>query len=198
MEVKSKKTFLLYYDQSQIWNGLSDEQAGKLIKLLHGNSNSPPPKNDPLLEYAYNIIKNKIDNDYNLWLKKCKKNKANARERWGKTDDFSKRHDRLLAARQKATHTKKEWETMQSIFSCCPRCGGSGEPVKDHIIPLYQGGSDGIDNIQPLCRKCNSEKGSETIDYRPKGWGNAFGGSERLRTQKTPATYADNDNDNVF
>lgn len=37
--------------------------------------------------------------------------------------------------------------------------------VKDHVIPLYQGGSDGVDNIQPLCVECNSSKGAEDFHW---------------------------------
>jgi len=77
-----KKTFLLYYDQAQIWEGLSDEEAGKLIKLLHKNSNTTPKIKEPLIKFAYEILKDKIDSDYDRWLDTCKKNKENINKRW--------------------------------------------------------------------------------------------------------------------
>lgn len=80
MGKKLKKTFLLYYDQSQIWDGLSDEQAGKLIKFLH--KKIQPPENDPLIKYAYDIIKKKIDADYEKWVERCHQNKENIKKRW--------------------------------------------------------------------------------------------------------------------
>jgi 5-methylcytosine-specific restriction endonuclease McrA len=80
-----------------------------------------------------------------------------------------KRSQRLSEARKKGTHTKEEWFEMVSYFkNKCVICGGDvvDKPVKDHIIPIYQGGSDSITNLQPVCRLCNSSKGSDNTDYR--------------------------------
>jgi uncharacterized protein YdaU (DUF1376 family) len=87
------------------------------------------------------------------------------------------RSQRMTAARAIATHSELQWEILVSEFNGrCVRCGSSGhKPERDHIVPIYQGGHDGIDNIQPVCPRCNSSKGSETknwAEYRRKnGWG---------------------------
>jgi hypothetical protein len=77
---------------------------------------------------------------------------------------------RLSEARKKGSHTKREWEEMKVFFhDTCVKCLGTSElngVVKNHIIPIYQGGSDSIKNIQPLCARCNASKGPENIDYR--------------------------------
>lgn len=83
------------------------------------------------------------------------------------------RYERLAAARQKGTHTALEWESLLNFCgSKCLKCGAA-ETLKDHIVPLYQGGSDAIANLQPLCRSCNSAKGADAQDRRPAGWENA-------------------------
>jgi 5-methylcytosine-specific restriction endonuclease McrA len=40
------------------------------------------------------------------------------------------------------------------------RVGGLLLMTQDHIMPKMHGGSDSIDNLQTLCRECNTHKGS--------------------------------------
>lgn len=85
--------------------------------------------------------------------------------------NYAKRAERLYDAKAKGTHTSIEWEALKDACgSKCVKCGADEPLTKDHIQPIYQGGSDGLDNIQPLCKSCNSAKGPENIDYRPRGW----------------------------
>ena len=80
-----------------------------------------------------------------------------------------KRSARLKAARRIGTHTKEQWQSMKDFFAVCVICEGESGLInleRDHIIPLYQGGSDSIKNIQPLCAKCNARKGADDIDHR--------------------------------
>lgn len=80
-----------------------------------------------------------------------------------------KRRLRIQLARQKGTHTQQEWIDMKVFFRyTCASCLDGDSIVKDHIIPIYQGGSDSIANIQPLCMRCNSSKGPNGTDYRPR------------------------------
>lgn len=83
----------------------------------------------------------------------------------------------MAEARAKGTHTALEWELLKLEFdNRCVRCGTNEYRVeKDHIIPVYQGGSDAIDNIQPVCARCNASKGPEDFNWkeyrRQNGWG---------------------------
>lgn len=89
---------------------------------------------------------------------------------------------RMAIAREKGTHTRAEWSALCDEFSGrCVRCGAVGHHLdRDHIIPVYQGGSDGIDNIQPLCARCNSSKGPEKFNWaefrRENGFDAEIGG----------------------
>jgi endonuclease I len=78
------------------------------------------------------------------------------------------RSARLAAARAKGTHTVEQWHAVLEQYNFrCVQCGCRPEPrpCKDHILPIYQGGSDGIENLQPLCRQCNSSKGSDAFNW---------------------------------
>ena len=66
------------------------------------------------------------------------------------------------------SHTRAEWESLCAAYGYrCLACGKHVRLTEDHIVPLSRGGSDSIDNIQPLCLPCNQRKGVRTIDYRP-------------------------------
>ena len=74
---------------------------------------------------------------------------------------------RMQRARILGTHTKAEWEALKAEFHHrCVKCGRAGCHLdKDHIRPVYQGGSDALDNIQPLCAWCNAGKGRESLNW---------------------------------
>ena len=57
------------------------------------------------------------------------------------------------------SHTFEEWRALKEKHNqCCVGCGAEKRLTKDHIVPLSEGGTDYITNIQPMCRSCNSRK----------------------------------------
>jgi 5-methylcytosine-specific restriction endonuclease McrA len=95
-------------------------------------------------------------------------NSINQRRSWSsKSSDAGIRSARLREARKKGTHSKSEWYALlMEANGICPRCKNEVSHFdKDHVMPIYKGGSDSIQNIQPLCAKCNAEKGPEEIDF---------------------------------
>jgi uncharacterized protein YdaU (DUF1376 family) len=103
--------------------------------------------------------------------------KGGGEARWGSNEGSPTasmtRSERLANARAMGAHTKEEWNALVQVMNCaCVRCRmpatelSGGVLCKDHIKPIYQGGDDSIQNIQPMCRNCNSSKGPEARDYR--------------------------------
>lgn len=68
------------------------------------------------------------------------------------------------------THTLEQWNALKSDYEFSCLCCGKREPeislTRDHVIPVSKGGSDNIENIQPLCGPCNSSKSASSTDYR--------------------------------
>lgn len=64
--------------------------------------------------------------------------------------------------------TREEWESLlEDCENKCLCCGVTNVKLAmDHIMPLSRGGAHSIDNIQPLCKSCNSRKKNKHIDYR--------------------------------
>lgn len=85
-----------------------------------------------------------------------------------KLKNSKKRTLRMRRARKLGTHTKEEWESAKTEFlGHCARCWTDEYNLeKDHIIPIYRGGSDSIDNIQALCARCNASKGPEDFNWK--------------------------------
>jgi len=44
------------------------------------------------------------------------------------------------------------------------KCFGRKYPTVDHIVPLKMGGTDELDNVQLLCKRCNSSKGAKCVN----------------------------------
>jgi 5-methylcytosine-specific restriction endonuclease McrA len=89
---------------------------------------------------------------------------------------YKVRARRLSAARAKGTHTREEWDTLlQEFDGRCVQCGDRRHLDRDHILPLYLGGSDHITNIQPLCPPCNAGKSSDSTNWAEFRRSNGFG-----------------------
>jgi 5-methylcytosine-specific restriction endonuclease McrA len=82
-----------------------------------------------------------------------------------------KRKPKRKSRLRKTNHTEEEFYALCEAYnfrcvSCCDKLEFS-EMTRDHIIPTSRGGVDYIWNIQPMCERCNSTKGSRYADFRP-------------------------------
>ncbi len=66
--MKGKKSFVLYTDQREVFDELTDEDAGKLIKIIFAYVNDENPEvNDKLLKVAFLPIKTQLKRDLVIW-----------------------------------------------------------------------------------------------------------------------------------
>lgn len=64
--------------------------------------------------------------------------------------------------------TEKDFQDLCNKYgNKCLCCGIYDEKLHaDHVVPISKGGSNSIENIQPLCKTCNLQKSTKTIDFR--------------------------------
>lgn len=88
--------------------------------------------------------------DYLDWIKeqekKIVKKQAKRDIVTRRRSDFAKERDRLMLA------------LIERDGYECAECGETEGLSIDHVIPLSKGGSDELDNLQLLCKGCNSSK----------------------------------------
>ena len=81
-----------------------------------------------------------------------------------------KNQNRRALEMQAGEYTAREWQQLKKRHNyTCLSCGKREPEIKltaDHVIPLSRGGSNTIDNIQPLCITCNKQKATKKTDYR--------------------------------
>ena len=81
----AKDSFILYLDQQEIFEMLTDEQAGQLIKnIFLYERTGQMPKMDKMLTLAFVPIMQILDKNRRKYDDKCKKNKENIEKRWNK------------------------------------------------------------------------------------------------------------------
>jgi 5-methylcytosine-specific restriction endonuclease McrA len=77
---------------------------------------------------------------------------------------------RALRTKNGGSFTSQEWKALKEQYDyTCLRCKQREPEIEltaDHVISLKHGGTSYIENIQPLCRSCNSWKSDRYIDYR--------------------------------
>ena len=75
-----------------------------------------------------------------------------------------------LAKRKRFSKIKRklEPEVFHRLGHNCLYCGEKAE-VLDHVVPIAWGGTNDIENMQPICRRCNSKKGGNLPSGKNNG-----------------------------
>lgn len=80
-----KDSFILYVDQKEIIDTLTDNEAGKLLKaIFEYETTQKLPKLSKTLNLVFIPIKNALDRNREKYEKACEKNKKNISKRWNK------------------------------------------------------------------------------------------------------------------
>lgn len=109
---KDKNSFILYYDFEEQTALLSDEQVGRLIRLIldYEKRGILPDREDRLVEMAFWFLKVGLDVNAEKYRKVCQRNRAN---RNGGKDQWSP----VVASgtdTETEPNTETEWE-MQNL-----------------------------------------------------------------------------------
>jgi 5-methylcytosine-specific restriction protein A len=87
---------------------------------------------------------------------------AHTREAWAKRPDAPKRHPQWKKLRAYVLRTEP----------LCRACAARGVDTiateVDHMVPLAKGGTDALENLQPICAPCHARKTIEDKGYRPR------------------------------
>ena len=75
------------------------------------------------------------------------------------TEILHKKRFHRWRGRSSIPRRTREAVYMRDSFRCVS-CGSTEELSLDHIIPFSMGGPDTEDNLQTMCRSCNSSKGA--------------------------------------
>ena len=121
------------------------EKSGLIIKQYRFNSFNGSESNIYVMRFG--------DSDSTLIRSSSRKSLARVKNNYLK---------KRRSAISKATRN----QVFDLLGNRCLGCGSYDEICIDHVVPLVGGGSSSIDNMQPLCRTCNSEKGVDSTDYR--------------------------------
>lgn len=88
-------------------------------------------------------------------------------KQWCDNHDFIPLHEFIShPPKPKQNHVPKpvipdelRWEVWERDNFTCRHCGKRTNLTCDHIIPVAKGGQTVKDNLQTLCKSCNSKKG---------------------------------------
>jgi len=100
-----------------------------------------------------------------------KKYLENNREKINKlSSDWAKRNrpyrNYLQQLRRAAGElTYQEWKSIIDSNPKCNYCGSVNNLQVDHIHPISKGGKTELNNLQVLCRSCNSSKGNRIYNW---------------------------------
>jgi hypothetical protein len=110
---KTKRSFILYLDQQDLFNKLPDEVAGKLIKHIFSYVNCENPEaDDLLLDVAFSAIKQSLKRDLDKW-----KSQLKQRSEAGKRSAEKRANEKQRKATTVETRSTKSTDSVNVSVS---------------------------------------------------------------------------------
>lgn len=154
-----QKGFIVYGDNEEVFDRLSDEEAGQLLKGIVKYFNSGEmPSFSGVLEFVFIPIKQQMDRDAEKFAEKCEKNRNNIRSYWDKVKGDTNEYDRIrpntMATNTKTdtdtdtdTKTKTDTDTKTTTNKNTKSRGGGSDKDDDSFNIWKQLNADDIDRI---------------------------------------------------
>lgn len=89
----------------------------------------------------------------------CEKCKYYEKEKFDKEHSLDYLNEISIVSKKEKIPNDIRWIVWERDNFTCKKCGGRKNLSVDHIYPESKGGSMDLDNLQTLCRRCNSKKG---------------------------------------
>lgn len=107
-----KGSFIMYVDNRQQFEMISDEQAGKLIKALlsYADTGEKMQTEDGMLQMAFSFLSGVMDRDAKKYNETCERRAENAKKRW----EQKQKEQETKAQDEKPKEDKPE-EAKQSV-----------------------------------------------------------------------------------
>ena len=125
---KDQKGFIVYGDNEIIFDRLTDEEAGQLLKGMtkYFNSGTEPEFDSPLTDVVWLQIKLQMDRNADKYEKKCQKNRESIQKYWDKVKADTNEYERIRTNtnatnrdrdKDTKTDTDRDTESVPDVFS---------------------------------------------------------------------------------
>ena len=202
-----KKSFILYTDIRHFVDNMSDEQAGVFIKAVfsYACDGGVSGISDPMTMSVFSFVKDKIDHASDKYLKRCEKNRENARKRWGaKESEDMQPHANVCEAMPNDNDTVSDNDTDNNIissptksvkedafvafYSKYPRKVGKQLALKSWMKLSQENMQKAIDAVESECfQKHMASQKKAQGDFRPhpSSWLNAGGWDDEYEVERS-------------
>ena len=153
---------------------ISGKRLPPFVHLAYFNTEFYPFISDKTIEGTYQTVSSNVD-VFKPFYKKFKK--LRRRNNYGFVSSnelikaIIKAIDDHFFEKYNYRGLRKEYNRRRKVLfgilykknKNCAKCSTTENLTVDHIKPLIRGGSNHISNLQILCRRCNSVKGSKIV-----------------------------------